>query len=144
MTQQTSTHVVESFCGCGVPYCALLVTFTPQVILLNSVKRPKLIDLSRSPMHHRDTSTGHACPLGTPMCRLEACGSRWGAVTRGTLYALQTSLHGRVCREAYGTILAMYLTDASRSMKYVNGWLHEPYYLTTCVPDGGLLCQQQM
>ena len=47
-------------------------------------------------MHHRDTSTGHACPLGTPMCRLEACGSRWGAVTRGTLYALQTSLHGRV------------------------------------------------
>ena len=38
----------------------------------------------------------------------------------------------------------MYLTDASRSMKYVNGWLHEPYYLTTCVPDGGLLCQQQM
>ena len=43
-------------------------------------------------MHHRDTSTGHACPLGTPMCRLEACGSRWGAVTRGTLFALQTSL----------------------------------------------------
>ena len=97
MTQQTSTHVVESFCGCGVPYCALLVTFTPQVILLNSVKRPKLIDLSRSPMHHRDTSTGHACPLGTPMCRLEACGSRWGAVTRGTLYALQTSGRTSTC-----------------------------------------------
>ena len=50
----------------------------------------------------------------------------------------------RLCLEAYGTILAMYLTDASRSMKHVNGWLHEPYYLTTCVPDGELLCQQQM
>ena len=93
MTQQTSTHVVESFCGCGVPTGPKLVTFTPQVILLNSVKRPKLIDLSKSPMHHRDTSTGHACPLGIPMCRLEACGSRWIAVTRGTRYALQTSLH---------------------------------------------------
>ena len=47
------------------------VTFTPQVMLLNGVKRPKLLDPSRSPMHHRDTSTGQVCPLGTPMYRLQ-------------------------------------------------------------------------
>ena len=47
-------------------------------------------------MHHRHTGTGQAGPLGTPMYRLEACESRLGAVTRGTLYALQTSVAGRV------------------------------------------------
>ena len=40
--------------------------------------------------------TGQAGPLGTPMYRLEAFVSRWGAVTRGTIYALQTSIVGRV------------------------------------------------
>lgn len=30
-----------------------------------------VLDLSRSPMHQRDTGTGR--PLGTPMYRLEAC-----------------------------------------------------------------------
>ena len=39
-------------------------------------------------MHHRDTVTGQAGPLGTPMYRLEAFVSHWGAVTRGTIYAL--------------------------------------------------------
>ena len=84
---------------CVLVVCVIqlwFVTFTPQVMLLNGVKRPKLLDPSRSPMHHRDTSTGQVCPLGTPMYRLEACGSRLGAVTRGTLYALQTSVAGRV------------------------------------------------
>ena len=144
MTQQTSTHVVESFCGCGVPYCALLVTFTPQVILLNSVKRPKLIDLSRSPMHHRDTSTGHACPLGTPMCRLEACGSRWGAVTRGTLYALQTSLHGRVNEFCNRHRSAMFCTQSLSHISHLTVESQVPqqrplYYIiftTTSAPEG--------
>ena len=95
MAQQISTHVVESFCGCGVPYWALTRCFTPQVILLNGVKRPELLDLSRSPLHHCDTVTGQAGPLGTPMYRWEAFVSRWGAVTRGTIYALQTSIVGR-------------------------------------------------
>ena len=35
-------------------------------MLLNGVKRPKLPDLSRSPMHHRHTGTGQAGPLSTP------------------------------------------------------------------------------
>ena len=47
-------------------------------------------------MHHRDTVTGRSGALVTPMYRLEACGSGWVAVTRGTLYALQTSVVGRV------------------------------------------------
>ena len=97
MTQQTSTHVVESFCGCGVPYSALTrYIHTSSYITQQCEKAEVVIDLSRSPMHHCEFSTGHACPLGIPMCRLEACGSRWIAVTRGTRYALQTSLHRRV------------------------------------------------
>ena len=47
-------------------------------------------------MHRRDNGTAQACPPGTPVHRLEACASRWGAVTRITLYALQTSVVGRV------------------------------------------------
>ena len=59
---------------CVLVVCVIqpwFVTFTPQVMLLNGVKRPKLLDPSRSPMHHRDTSTGQVCPLGTPMYRLQ-------------------------------------------------------------------------
>ena len=52
-------------------------------------------------MHHRDTVTGRSGALVTPMYRLEACGSGWGAVTRGTLYALQTSVVGRVLDDAF-------------------------------------------
>ena len=69
-----------------------------KLLLLNGVKRPELLGLGRSPLHHRDTVTGQAGPLGTPMYRLEAFVSRWGAVTRGTIYALQTSIVGRVSK----------------------------------------------
>ena len=59
-------------------------------------------------MHHRHTGTGQAGHLGTPMYRLEACESRLGAVTRGTLYALQTSVAGRV---QIMCMIVLYLAD---------------------------------
>ena len=84
---------------CVLVMCVIqpwFVTFTPQVMLLNGVKRPKLLDPSRSPMHHRDTSTGQVCPLGTPMYRLQHWAARKNPLHLRTNETTLKALDGRV------------------------------------------------
>ena len=82
---------------CVLVVCVIqpwFVTFTPQVMLLNGVKRPKLLDPSRSPMHHRDTSTGQVCPLGTPMYRLQHWAARKKPLQLRTIETTLKALFG--------------------------------------------------
>jgi hypothetical protein len=86
-------------------------------MLLNGVKRPKLPDPNRSPMHHRDTSTGQACPLGIPMYRLQHWAARKKPLQLRTIETTLKALRRRVrtCRTRENFRCHFTVSDPTRS-----------------------------